>query len=70
MANERNPGNKFRGTNPRVYWKTDFTEVKKKLDKYLLMFIDIFSGLTEAFITKHTTAFIVTKKLLKDILQR
>lgn len=34
------------------------------------MFTDTFSGWTEAFPTKHDTTFIVTKKLLEDILPR
>ena len=34
------------------------------------MLIDTFSGWTEAFPTKHDTTFIVTKKLLEDILPR
>lgn len=34
------------------------------------MFIDTFSGWPEAFPTKHDTTFIVTKKLLEDMLPR
>lgn len=71
VANEKNPGNKFRGTKPRVYWETDFTEVKQ--EKLRQIFTDVyryFLGLTEAFLTKHTTTFMVTKQLLKDILPR
>ena len=34
------------------------------------MFVDTFSGCTEAFPTKHETAQTVTKKLLEDILPR
>ncbi|CAD7687169.1 unnamed protein product [Nyctereutes procyonoides] len=37
---------------------------------YLLVFIDTFSGWTEAFPTKHEMAQTVTKKLLEDILPR
>lgn len=36
----------------------------------MLVFIDTSSGWTEAFLTKHETAHIVTKKLLEDILPR
>lgn len=38
--------------------------------KYLLVFIDTFSGWVEAFPTKHETAHVVAKKLLEDILPR
>ena len=50
----------------------DFTEVKpgKYGYKYLLVFIDTFPGWTEAYPTKHETAFVVTKKLLEEILPR
>ena len=34
------------------------------------MFINTFSGWTEAFPTKHDTTFIVTKKLLENILPK
>ena len=36
----------------------------------LLVFVDTFSGWTEAFPTKHETAQTMTKKLLEDILPR
>ena len=50
----------------------DFTEVKpgKYRYRYLLVFVDTFSGWTEAFPTKHETAQTVTKKLLEDLLPR
>ena len=38
--------------------------------KYLLVFVDTFSGWTEAFPTKHETAKMVTKKLLEEIFPR
>lgn len=38
--------------------------------KYLLVFVDTFSGWVEAFPTKHETAKIVTKKLLEEIFPR
>ena len=45
----------------------DFTDKKpgKYGDKYLLVFVDTFSGQTEAFPNKHETAQTLTKKLLK-----
>ena len=48
----------------------DFTEVKPKQYgyKYLLVFIDTFSGWVEAYPTKKETAQVVTKKLLEEIL--
>ncbi|CAD7688922.1 unnamed protein product [Nyctereutes procyonoides] len=60
------------GYSPGAYWEVDFTEVKpgKCGYKYLLVFVDTFSGWTEAFPTKHETAQTVTKKLLEDILPR
>ncbi|CAD7676208.1 unnamed protein product [Nyctereutes procyonoides] len=56
------------GSNPD-YWEVDFTEVKpgKYGYRYLLVFVDTFSGRTEAFPTKHKMAQIMTKKLLEDI---
>lgn len=38
--------------------------------KYLLVFVDTFSGWVEAFPTKHETAKVVTKKLLEEIFPR
>ena len=67
-----NPGTRLRGDRPGTYWEVDFTEVRpgKYGYKYLLVFVDTFSGWTEAFLTKHKTAQTVTKKLLEDILPR
>ena len=47
----------------------DFTEVKlgKYGYKYLLVFIDTFSGWVEAFPTKRETAQVVAEKLIEDI---
>ncbi|XP_048972456.1 uncharacterized protein LOC118350339 isoform X4 [Canis lupus dingo] len=65
-----NPGTQLQGDRPGAYWEVDFMEVKpgKYGYRYLLVFIDTFSGWTEAFPTKHETAQTVTKKLLEDIL--
>ncbi len=38
--------------------------------KYLLVFVDTFSGWVEAFPTRHETAKVVTKKLLEEIFPR
>ncbi|CAD7692892.1 unnamed protein product [Nyctereutes procyonoides] len=67
-----NPGTWPRWDRPGAYWEVDFTEVKpgKYGYRYLLVFVDTFSGWTEAFPTKHETAQIVTKKLLEDIVLR
>ncbi|XP_029779157.1 uncharacterized protein LOC115278806 [Suricata suricatta] len=61
-----------RGAIPGAYWEVDFTEVKptKYGYKYLLVFIDTFSGWTEAFPAKNETAQVVAKKLLEEILPR
>ncbi|KAM8948042.1 uncharacterized protein AAEQ78_011428 isoform 1-T1 [Lycaon pictus] len=71
-AHGSNPGTRLRGGRPGAYWEVDFTEVKpgKCGYKYLLVFVDTFSGWTETFPTKHETAQTVTKKLLEDILPR
>ena len=52
-----NQGIREQGTRPEAYWEVDFTEVKpgKYGYKYLLVFIDIFSGWVEAFPTKKST---------------
>lgn len=68
----KEPGKRMRGDRPGVYWEVDFTEVKpgKYGNKYLLVFIDTFSGWVEAFPTKSETAQMVTKKILEEILPR
>ncbi|XP_030149678.1 protein NYNRIN-like [Lynx canadensis] len=65
-------GHRKRGTIPEAHWEVDFTEVKpdKYGYKYLLVFVDTFSGWTEAFPTKKETAQIVAKKILEKILPR
>uniref|UniRef100_A0A8I5N7B4 Uncharacterized protein n=1 Tax=Papio anubis TaxID=9555 RepID=A0A8I5N7B4_PAPAN len=65
-------GTRLRGTRPGIYWEVDFTEVKpgKYRYRYLLVFVDTFSGWTEAFPTKRETAQVVAKKILEDILPR
>ena len=67
-----NQGIRERGTRPGAYWEVDFTEVKpgKYGYKYLLVFIDTFSGWVEAFPTKREMAQVVAKKLIDDILPR
>ncbi|XP_059537141.1 uncharacterized protein LOC132226566 [Myotis daubentonii] len=69
-SNER--GTRLRGTKPGAQWEVDFTEIKpgKYGYKYLLVFVDTFSGWVEAYPTKHETAQTVAKKLLEDILPR
>ena len=58
-------GERPRGEQPGVYWEVDFTEVKpgKYGYKYLLVFVDTFSGWVEAFPTKQETATMVAKKI-------
>ncbi|KAK1338559.1 hypothetical protein QTO34_019212 [Cnephaeus nilssonii] len=65
-------GTRLRGTKPGAHWEVDFTEIKpgKYSYKYLLVFIDTFSGWVEAYPNKHETAQTVAKKLLEDILPR
>jgi hypothetical protein len=65
------PRKRLRGIRPGAYWEVDFTEVKpaKYGNKYLLTFIDTFSGWVEAFPTKETTN-VVAKKILEEIFPR
>jgi transposase InsO family protein len=62
------PGRRLRGERPRAYWETDFTEVKpaKYGNKYLLVFIDTFSGWVKVFPTKKETSNVVAKKILEE----
>ncbi|MEJ1272722.1 hypothetical protein NN561_003575 [Cricetulus griseus] len=66
----KEPGKRMRGDRLGIYWEVDFTEIKpgKYGNKYLLVFIDTFSGWVEAFPTKSETAQMVTKKILEEIL--
>lgn len=65
-------GQRLRGDRPGSYWEVDFTEVRPARYgyKYLLVFIDTFSGWVEAFPTKRETATVVAKKILEDIFPR
>lgn len=67
-----NPGVRVRGQRPGTHWEIDFTEIKPGTYgyRYLLVFVDTFSGWVEAFPTKHETAKVVTKKLLEEIFPR
>ncbi|KRX40448.1 Pro-Pol polyprotein, partial [Trichinella sp. T9] len=66
------PGRRLRGDRPGAYWEVDFTEVKpaKYGNKYLLVFIDTFSGWVEAYPRKKETANVVVKKILEEIFPR
>lgn len=66
------PGKRLRGDRPGAYWEVDFTEIKptKYGNKYLLVFIDTFSGWVEAFPTRAETANVVTMKILEEIFPR
>ncbi|XP_036031513.1 LOW QUALITY PROTEIN: uncharacterized protein LOC118574701, partial [Onychomys torridus] len=61
-----------RAHRPGTHWEIDFTEVKPRLYgyRYLLVFVDTFSGWMEAFPTKKETANVMAKKLLEDIFPR
>lgn len=65
-------GKRTRGNRPGVYWEIDFTEVKPHYAgyKYLLVFVDTFSGWVEAYPTRQETAHIVAKKILEEIFPR
>ena len=66
------PGKRLRGNRPGAYWEVDFTEIKPARygNKYLLVFIDTFSGWVEAFLTKAEMANVVAKKILEEIFPR
>ncbi|XP_069396600.1 uncharacterized protein [Delphinus delphis] len=65
-------GKRLRGDRPGTYWEVDFTEVRpgRYGNKYLLVFVDTFSGWIEAFPTKKETAAVVAKKILEEIFPR
>ncbi|MEJ1280985.1 glutathione S-transferase kappa 1 [Cricetulus griseus] len=67
-------GTRIRGEQPGTNWEVevDFTEIKHGSfgNRYLLVFIDIFSGWTQAFTTKRETAQIMVKKILEEIFLR
>lgn len=65
-------GSRLRGQSPGKHWELDFTEVSPGTFgfKYLLVFIDTYSGWTEAFPTKRETAQVVAKKLVSEIVPR
>ncbi|XP_060002284.1 uncharacterized protein LOC132518300 [Lagenorhynchus albirostris] len=65
-------GRRLRGDRPGTYWEVDFTEVRpgRYGNKYLLVFVDTFSGWIEAFPTKKETAAVVAKKILEEIFPR
>ena len=66
------PDVRARGHRPGIHWEVDFTEIKPGMYgyKYLLVFIDTFSGWAEAYPAKHETAKVVAKKLLEEIFPR
>ena len=63
---------RLQGDRPGTYWEIDFTEVKpaKYGNKYLLVFVDTFSGWVEAFPTRRDMANLVAKKILEEIFPR
>ena len=65
-------GVRVRGHRPGIHWEIDFTEIKPGMynNRYLLVFIDTFSGWVEAYPTKKETAQVVVKKLLEEIFPR
>ncbi|XP_054537534.1 uncharacterized protein LOC129143603 [Pan troglodytes] len=65
-------GIRAQGNRPGTYWEVDFTEVKPHSGgyKYLLVFVDTFSGWVEAYPTRQETAHIVAKKILEEIFPR
>jgi hypothetical protein len=70
-SSQETPGTRIRGQKPGANWEIDNTELKpgKYGYKYLLVFIDTFSGWVEAYPTKET-ANVMTKTILKEIIPR
>ena len=66
------PEKRLRGNWLEVYWEVEFTEIKPARygNKYLLVFIDTFSGWVEAFPTRTETANVMAKKILEEIFPR
>ena len=66
------PEKNIRSDRPGAYWEVDFTEIKPARygNKYLLVFIDTFSGWVEAFPTRTETANVIAKKILEEIFPR
>ena len=66
------PGKRLRGDWPGAYWEVYLTEIKPARygNKYLLVFIDTFSGWVEAFPTRTETANAVAKKIKEEIFPR
>lgn len=66
------PGTRQRGQAPGEHWEIDLTEVKPRKFgyKYLLVFIDSYSGWAEAYLTKGETAAVVVRHLLAEIIPR
>uniref|UniRef100_A0A5F9D2T5 Uncharacterized protein n=1 Tax=Oryctolagus cuniculus TaxID=9986 RepID=A0A5F9D2T5_RABIT len=65
-------GKRLRGNRPGQYWEVDFTEVKPARCgyRYLLVFVDTFSGWVEAYPTRKETALVVAKKIMEEIFPR
>ncbi|XP_076788163.1 uncharacterized protein LOC143441849 [Arvicanthis niloticus] len=65
-------GKCLHGTCPGTFWEVDFTEIKPARygNKYLLVFIDTFSGWVEEFPTRKETANVVAKKIIEEIFPR
>lgn len=65
-------GKRLRGDRLGAHWEIDFTEITPDRygNKYLLVFVDTFSGWVEAFPTRSETAQVVAKKILEEIFPR
>ena len=65
-------GIQLKGVSPGEHWEIDFTEIKSSAAgyKYLLVFVDTFSGWAEAYPTRVKTATMAVKKLLQEIIPR
>lgn len=68
----REVGTRRHGDHPGEHWEIDFTKMTPARGgyRYLLVFIDTFSGWAEAFPTKGEMAQVVVKHLVNDIVPR
>ncbi|XP_027725284.1 uncharacterized protein LOC114048516, partial [Vombatus ursinus] len=71
-SQSRIPTDRPRGTFPGDHWEVDFTDMGTGLGGYrfLLVFVDTFSGWPEAFPVKTETATVVAKKLFFELIPR
>lgn len=65
-------GKRLKGNRPGQFWEVNFTEIKpaKYGLRFLLVFVDTFSGWVEAYPTRRETAQVVAKKIMQELFPR